>query len=156
MRAIDLRDHRVEIPPPRRRRGCQQVGVLGKESDDRDLADHVVGASRCAIRGVAPWTPAHLDRRCEQRHLQTRPFVRAARVNGHPRERRAPADHLRIVAGTRRFTARDQMHRFEDVRFSSAVRTDECGDPRCEFYPSLLIAAEVLERDGGHAHRRRP
>src|SRR6267378_1655069 len=72
-----------------------------------------------------------------------------------PRPSPAPADHLGVLASTRGFTARDEVHGLEDVRLPGAVRAYECGNARVEVDPSLFVTAEILEPDRGDAQGRR-
>ena len=154
MRAIDLRDHRIHVPPARRRGRCEEIGVLGKERDDRDRADDIIRPPWRPIRGVATWTTAGIGGgRSEERDLESVPVQRGggprprsgpACLDRHSRERSAPADHLGVLAGTRGFPARDDVHGLEDVRLPGTVRTHKCGNPRAEIDPSVFVAAEVL------------
>jgi len=100
MRTVDLRDHRVEITAARGGRRCEEVGVLRKESDDRDPAHYIIRPSRRAIRGVTPWTASRVDCWREERYFEAGPLIGSAGIDGHARERSPPPNHLRIVAGT--------------------------------------------------------
>ena len=155
MRAVDLRDHRVEIPAPRGWRRREKIGVLGKERHDRDRAHDVVRPSRSTVSGVPARSPADVGCRCEEGHLQASPLRGPAGVDGDTRKWSAPPDHFDVVASTRRLAARDQMHGLEDVRLARAVRTDEGRHARGKVECSVLVTAEVLERDRGNAHARR-
>src|ERR1700694_1238946 len=52
MRALDLREHRVEIASARVRRRPEQIDILGEERHDDELAGDLVRALACAVEQI--------------------------------------------------------------------------------------------------------
>src|SRR3954471_21438555 len=53
VRALDLRQHRVEVSPSRAGRGPEELDVLWEERNDAELAGDVVGAFARAVQEIA-------------------------------------------------------------------------------------------------------
>ena len=152
MRALDLPEHRVEIPASRTRSRAQKIDVLGKERHDDQLTRDVVAALPRAVEQIAPRPAPFPVGGREQDELDPAVTLRTIHLDAHAAGARAPAHELGVVMGPRRISARGQVDRFQEIGLSGAVRSDEGGDSAAEDLPHVGVGAKVLERQIADPH----
>ena len=101
MRAIDLSEHGVHESAARAWRRPEQLDVLRKERNDDELAGRIFRPLGGTVEQVAARPPAFALGGREEERFDAAVVLGTIDLGPDARRGRAPADHLRVVAGAR-------------------------------------------------------